>query len=205
MKKNLIAFVLLFLPCVVFASPQSQLIQYLGGYSTYSADFKQTTLNDQKQLQQQSSGQVTIQRPGRLRWEVMSPQRELMVINGKTLWRYDPGLAQATKQTVGQSHQQFNPAFLLSSKVGSIIQQFDVALVKLKGEAWYRLTPKQNQAASFKDVYLNFAHGKISKLMVINNLGERSLFRFTHVVTNQAVDAQAFQFKPPKGVDVDVQ
>lgn len=205
MKKLLILLSSIIISCVATASPQSQLVQYLGGYTTYSADFKQITLNDQKQVQQQSSGQITIKRPGRMRWETVTPQRELMIMNGNTLWRYDPELKQATKQAVNQQHQGFNPAFLLSSKVDSVIKEFDVTVVKLQGEDWYRLTPKKTQQSSFKALYLNFKHGMLMKLLVINNLGERSLFHFKHVTINQSVDAEAFQFKPPKGVDVDVQ
>lgn len=205
MRKIVCSIALLIFTSVVSATPATQLVQLLGSYSTYSADFSQITMSDQQAIQQQSQGRVLLQRPGRIWWQVKTPQSELIVVNGKTLWRYDPLLKQATKQAIDPSSQVFNPAFLLASDIGSIMNKFDVVLVKLKGQSWYKLTPKSPSKSSFKHIYLNFNQGRLAQLIVINNLDERSLFRFKHVSINQSISSSVFQFKPPQGVDVDVQ
>lgn len=205
MRKTIFSITFLIFTSVVYASPATQLVQLLGSYSTYSADFSQVTMSGQQAVQQQSQGRVVLQRPGRMRWHVKAPQPELIIVNGKTLWRYDPSLKQATKQSIDPTSQVFNPAFLLASDISLIVKKFDVVLVKLKGQSWYKLTPMPQSKSSFKHIYLNFSQGRLAQLIVINNLDERSLFHFEHVSINQSIPASTFQFKPPRGVDVDVQ
>ena len=186
-----------------FANPIDQLTHLLGGFSTYQASFKQWTVNDQHQIQTQSTGTFEIQRPNKFRWQTAVPGNELIIANGNKLWHYDVALQQATEQTLQPGTQSENPAMLLSSKVHDLANTFSISTVTLHGHQWFKLLPKKS--ASYQAIYLYFLRGELTKIMVINNIGERSLFQFFKIKLNHSLPASDFTFNPPKGVDVDVQ
>ena len=202
----LLAFVCFF-PVVLTAaeSPVLQLAHNLNAYTSYQAQFKQITLSDNGEQLQNSNGVFSLERPGRLYWQVISPQPETIVVNHKTLWRYDPALSQATRQTLSGNQLMANPALLLSSRVDDVLKQFNVSVAVLDGKSWFKLTPHASSPVQFKSLYMQFQHRQLTSLIVINALCERSLFHFSHVRINQSIPAKQFQFTPPKGVDVDVQ
>ena len=110
---------------------------------------------------------------------------------------------QATEQTLQPGTQTENPAMLLSAKVHDLAVNFAVSTVTFQGHQWFKLIPKKN--ANYQAIYLYFLHHQLTKIMVINNIGERSLFQFFDIKLNQPLPSAIFTFKPPKGVDVDVQ
>lgn len=195
------------LSCLVFtqamASPLSELQQLLGGFTSYQADFKQWVVNDAERIQSRSSGTFEIKRPAKFRWYTKSPNNTLIIANGNTLWHYDVDLQQATKQTLKPGSNTQNPAMILSSQAGALGQNFKVSEVTLSRKQWFLLVPKSPQ--SYKEIYLYFDQGKLAKIIVLNNLGDRSLFEFSNIRLNAALPDTNFEFKPPKGVDVDVQ
>ena len=186
-----------------FASPVDQLNQLLGGFSTYQAHFKQWTVNDQQQIQSQTSGVFMIERPNKFRWVTAPPDNQVIIANGNKLWHYDRSLQQATQQTLKPGSQAGNPAALLSSKVQDLSNQFTISKVTLKGQQWFKLLPKQTQ--NYKEIFLYFNQNQLTSIIVVNNLGDRTLFQFDHIQLNHVIPASAFEFTPPKGVDVDVQ
>ena len=61
----------------VFAqSAEQQLNDALAGMDNLTADFKQTVLDDNKQVVQQSSGNLAIQRPGKFAWIYTTPYEQ---------------------------------------------------------------------------------------------------------------------------------
>lgn len=187
----------------IFANPADQLTSLLGSFTTYQASFKQWTVNDQHQVQSQSSGTFAIERPNKFRWQTAAPNNELIIANGDKLWHYDASLMQATEQTLQPGTQTQNPAMLLSSKVHDLANTFAISAVTLQNQQWFKLLPKKT--TSYQAIYLHFLHHQLTKIIVVNNLGERSLFQFSNIKLNQTLPSSEFTFKPPRGVDVDVQ
>lgn len=198
-----VIFMFIVFPVALFASPVDQLTHLLGSFNSYKADFNQWVMDDQQQLQSQSKGTFEIKRPNKFRWYTQSPNNTLIIANGDVLWHYDVDLQQATQQTLKPGSSAENPAMLLSSKVNQLAQDFSISTVTLQGKNWFLLTPKTQQ--SYKKIYLYFTKGQLQKIIVINNLGNRSLFQFSNIKMNQYIPNTDFEFKAPKGVDVDVQ
>lgn len=196
---------LLLFPLFVVANPTpvSQLTHLLGSFTSYQADFQQWTLDDQHQMQSESNGTIEIKRPNKFRWYSKLPNKELIIANGDVVWHYDVDLMQATKQTTSDSSSAQNPAMLLSSRLTHLQQNFTISTVSIQGQNWFLLVPNQKQ--SYKKIYLYFSQNKLTKIIVINNLGERSLFQFTNIKLNQPIADSQFEFNAPKGVDVNVQ
>lgn len=174
----------------------AELTQQLSAYQSYQANFTQSTYNRGGQLVQQSQGAVKIYRPGRFRWEIMRPVKQLIIANGNTLWVYDVDLAQASKQTLGQ--QGLSPAVLLSSSVNDLAQKFTVH--KLKNQE-FELIPKQGKS-NFPSIRLLFVDNKLTTLQMKNSLGQNNVFDFNNIIINQPLSAKWFEFTPSGRVNV---
>jgi outer membrane lipoprotein carrier protein len=79
-------------------SASSALTGILLNTQTMEADFSQTVKDKTHHNIQQTQGHMALVRPGKFRWEVKSPNQQLIVANGKRLWIYDPDLEQPFMQ-----------------------------------------------------------------------------------------------------------
>lgn len=61
---------------------------------TFSADFQQTVLGENREVLQESIGRFVLQRPGRLFWTYGEPPEQMIVADGNRLWVYDVSLEQ---------------------------------------------------------------------------------------------------------------
>lgn len=181
-------------------NPASQLGKLLQNFQTYQAKFSQVTLDANGAIKQRTHGCVMIKRPGGFRWETETPTKQIVIVDGKTLWTYDVDLQQATKRTLDQK-TTINPASLLSGSVSDLTSQFTVSIISGHPET-FLLKPKQKNAVNFKSVELRFIDGRLTRMKVVNSLGETSVFNFSHIQLNRPLSSSLFQFKPPPDVDV---
>src|SRR5574343_2099022 len=177
-----------------------QLHDFLKGTRSFKADFAQTVIGKNGRKPQQSSGNVAILRPGKLRWEITKPYPQLVVGDGEKIWIHDPELQQVTVrktcQAIGGS-----PASLLS---GSNVLEQNFTL-KESGEAdglaWVEAIPKATDSG-FEKVRLGFAGSDLKAMELQDSFGQTTLIRFSKIERNQALPAGTFKFVPPAGVDV---
>lgn len=177
----------------------NQLVQLLSQYKTYQANFKQLTYFDKKQPKV-SLGVLYMERPGKFRWEINKPSKQIIIANKNILWVYDVELAQVTKEKINETSSN-NPAILLSGDVKKLIKQYAVNKVQIHGKIWYQLKPRSSKS-SFTIVRMRFSRNHLVTIWVKNNLDQVSLFRFSKVQINKPLNASLFNFKPPPGVNV---
>ena len=85
------------LSVTVNAATDAQLLkQKLAKFSIINAEFSQRVSSPEGKILNESSGTLAISRPGKFRWEVTSPEQELIVSDGKTMWMYSPFIEQVT-------------------------------------------------------------------------------------------------------------
>jgi outer membrane lipoprotein-sorting protein len=65
---------------------------------------------------QAESGTVYFSRPGRMRWEYESPQKELFIVDGKNVWFYVPADHAASRAKMKESSDWRMPIALLAGK-----------------------------------------------------------------------------------------
>jgi outer membrane lipoprotein carrier protein len=176
-------------------SPVSQLEKALTGFNAYQARFSQKTTAG-AQVLQSASGTVSIERPGKFRWETLEPMHQLLLVNGDTVWSYDVDLAQATRQTLTKQNA-LNAAFLLSGNTSDLLNGFSVSSKKA-GD--FILRPKHPM--SFDQIELVFKDHKLLSMKTHNTLGQQTAYSFTGIQLNKTLPASLFEFHPPKGVDV---
>jgi outer membrane lipoprotein carrier protein len=167
---------------------------------TLEADFNQKVLTSEGRLQQESDGHVWILRPGRFRWNYLTPYKQQLVADGRRLWSYDEDLAQVSVQPMDKVFSS-TPAMLLSGnepleKVFRLQEQ-----PAEDGQQQVLLTPKSDDS-SVIEVHLFFLKGQLSRIEASDNFGNTTTFTFSKLVRNGPVDESIFRFVPPPDVDV---
>ncbi|MGA2398334.1 MAG: outer membrane lipoprotein chaperone LolA [Steroidobacteraceae bacterium] len=183
------------------ASAASDVERYLGGLSSWSADFSQTIEDGQGKVLRSASGKFYLQRPGKFRWDYAEPSQQLVLGDGQEIWFYDKDLQQANVRSMDATLAS-TPAVLLSG-TGSVAAQFDIkALPDEGGLRWFQLLPKHPDT-DFQLVRIGFdKDGELASMFLADKLNQITQLTFTHPVKNPKLIPDLFTFSPPPGVDV---
>lgn len=192
---------LLTLPLSVQAAEgQQRMDQFLTGLKTMRAAFAQTVVDPDGATVEETSGELLVSRPDRFRLQYTAPYEQLYVADGKQVWMYDKDLEQVTVKKQGEALGS-TPALLLSS-TAPLTKNFDVTeLGAREGLTWIELKPKR-QDASFESVQLALEDSTLRVMEMVDGFGQRTRLQFERIERNPRLDADAFRFTPPKGVDV---
>lgn len=186
-------------------SPSDDLTTLLLNMKTMQADFKQKVQEGSSARSLQSAqGKVSLERPGKFRWEITSPNTQITIVNGNKLWIYDVDLQQVTINTFKQAANS-TPALLLSDKDLTLSKDFEVKLLpvtsQIAGAKTFMLTPldKDNSFASIK---LSFRGNTLTEMQLRDKVGHRTTIAFRNVKTGMTLSNSLFVFKPQGHVDV---
>lgn len=177
-----------------------RLNQLLSAADTLTANFSQMTLSSNGSNLQETTGQVTLQRPGKFRWHTDPPLEQLLISDGQKVWLYDPDLMQVTIQKLDQ-RLTHTPALLLSGDVSTLTDNFSISWTQGGSVDDFVLTPKANDTM-FETLRLSFRDGLINDMQLNDPIGQRTNILFQNVVLNEPVAASQFGFDVPDGVDV---
>jgi outer membrane lipoprotein carrier protein len=174
----------------------------LSGVQTMQANFTQTVYDNRGKTIQKSYGHMSMERPGKFRWEVTKPIPQLIIANGSKLWIYDPDLEQVTIRSLKKSAGDA-PALLLSH-VNTTIEK-DYAVKKLTNadvnKQSFSLIPKQADNM-FERVKMSFANGQISEMDLVDHLGHTTHIQFKDIHSNLKLASSLFVFKAAANIDV---
>lgn len=163
------------------------------------AEFVQELVDPRTQAVQRAEGTLSLQRPGRFRWDYSQP-RQLIVADGTKLWLYDPDLEQVTVRRVRDTLSQ-TPAMLLSGQ-SRIRDEFEVRDGgSADGLDWVRLLPKSPDA-DFRELRLAFTGDTLRRMEFEDKLNQLTRITLSRIERNARLDAALFRFVPPPGVDV---
>jgi outer membrane lipoprotein carrier protein len=182
------------------ADDTSALTEYLKNLRSYSARFEQQRFDETGELLETATGDCSIERPGRFRWNYRDPYQQVIVSDSVKLWIYDEDLAQVTVNQV-TADAPGTPAELLSAQFDLATRYTVTHLGTLQAYDWYRLHPKDAKS-QFQEVELGFADREIKAMRLKDNLGQSTLLHFEDVKRNAPMAQTLFQFTPPAGVDV---
>ncbi|MBF0138296.1 MAG: outer membrane lipoprotein chaperone LolA [Magnetococcus sp. DMHC-1] len=202
------AWLLLFLfwPMLVWSAedraPIDRLQTFLNGMKSIDADFTQVVSDPANGKKTEFKGRFTAVRPNLFRWDYRLPYEQVIVSDGTWIWHYEPDLMQATR--VSASQMEKTPAgFLITGK--RVEDAFSWKAVP--DPDWQTpaviLRPRQPDN-NFQEITVTLDPGgeKIRQMIVVDNLGNRSLFTFQDMRHNRTLEKQGFRFVPPAGVDV---
>lgn len=182
------------------ASAPTSLERFFNDVHTYTAHFQQVVLDEDHKVLQESSGTLSIQRPGKFRWDYDTPYQQQIVGDGKKVWIYDVELQQVTVRRMTGALGN-TPALLLAGKAG-LKPNFTIIDLERQGKLdWVKMVPKIRDGG-FEDIRVGFENGVIRILELVDGFGQTTRITLSDASENKKIDAKRFVFVPPKGVDV---
>jgi outer membrane lipoprotein carrier protein len=190
--------------CLGAALADAATLERLRGFvretQTMRANFTQTVSDASGRQIAQASGEFAIARPGRFRWTVDKPYKQLLVGDGDRVWIYDEDLNQVVKRKNDRALGS-TPAALLAGRE-DVEGAFDWRdLPAADGLEWLGATPKDKDSA-FSELRLGFDASGLAVLEVTDNFGQHTLIRLSKLQRNPKLGAELFRFTPPAGADV---
>ena len=160
-------------------SAESRLNAALKSLDNLTAEFKQTVLDRDKQVVEQSSGQVAIQRPGKFSWIYTKPYEQQIIADGSELWVYDVDLDQVTVKPM-ESGLATAPIMILM-KQQNIGADFIVSEVgQRKFLYWVSLEPKTKDM-DYSQVYIGLENGAVKAMELRDNFGQSTQIVFENL------------------------
>ena len=170
------------------------------------------------------AGTAYFRRPGKMRWEYESPEKNLFLVDGKTAWFYVPADHTVTRVPVKESTDWRTPLALLAgemkvsrvcAKVESTAQvkpetPEDVMLYcQVRGTGVDSRKPS-SQEPSFQGsgtkeaVFFELASktGDLVRVLIKDAAGVEIEFHFANWQSDPSVDESLFLFHPPPGVAI---
>jgi outer membrane lipoprotein carrier protein len=182
------------------AAPLDRLRAFVRDTQTARTPFTQTVTDRNGRVVQRSNGEFTIARPGRFRWTIDKPYRQLVVGDGERVWIYDEDLNQVVVRRLGEALGS-TPAALLAGRE-DVEKAFTwKELPAADGLDWLVATPIAKDAA-FSEIRLGFDAKSLAALELVDGFGQKTVVRFGEMLKNPALAPDAFRFVPPKGADV---
>ncbi len=185
-----------------WAGARDDLKSFTNGLRGLDGQFSQQVFDSRGKLKESSSGRVALSAPRLFRWEYTRPHPQLIVADGSKVWVYEPDLEQATVR--GQGAEEQNSPLTALINPALLERQYDVSeeAAPRDGMQWLSLTPKRDTDASFQYAALGFASGGLSRMEVVDAVGQRTVISFTGWKKNPGFAAGTFRFVPGKDVDV---
>jgi outer membrane lipoprotein carrier protein len=168
--------------------------------ATARTTFTQTVTDKSGRVVQNAKGEFLIARPGKFRWAIDKPYRQLVVGDGERVWIYDEDLNQVVVRKSGEALGS-TPAALLAGRE-DVEKAFEWReLPVANGLDWLAATPRGGES-SFREIRLGFDAKGLAALELADAFGQTSVVRFGEMQRNPALPPDAFRFVPPKGADV---
>jgi outer membrane lipoprotein carrier protein len=213
--KNIATLLIVACASYSWAGGLESLESFVKTAKTGRADFTQVVTSPAKEGQaprvKTSTGTFEFSRPGRFKFVYKKPFEQSIVADGQTLWLFDVDLNQVSARKQLQALGS-TPAALIAAAPDLKALQADFTLADAPdkdGLQWVLATPKtkegqlQSIRVGFKAAEASTGHAAtLSALEIWDSFGQRSLLIFAKFELNPALNAAAFQFKPPPGADV---
>jgi outer membrane lipoprotein carrier protein len=193
-------FALLLAAPLAAASSLDRFSEFLNGTLTAKGQFEQKIFDQNRKLVQESRGTLAFSRPGRFRWNYVSPYAQLIVGDGARVWIYDKDLNQVTVKKLDLALGS-TPAALLAGN-NEVMSAFRISDQGEKdGLEWLEAVPR-NKEGNFERVRMGFGFSGPQVMEFFDSFGQTTVLRFTSFERNPKLEASQFRFSPPKGADV---
>jgi outer membrane lipoprotein carrier protein len=181
-----------------------QLQGWLDGTRDLAGPFRQRLVSGALGVGQEESGRLWVQRPGRLRWDYLEPERKVALIeNGRTSLY----LEEDRQFFRGRLDEQGEILPLLLAGDRPLAELFEpqAADVGQAEAGLYRLRLlSRGGEDGFEEVVLSLRRPGFAVVAaeVLDGAGNRMLYEFPDLKRNGGVSAKRFRFEPPPGTEI---
>lgn len=170
------------------------------------AVFQQETSSGAIAVVQQAAGRVYFKKVGKMLWHYETPEEQLIVLDGKTLWFYLPAEKQAMRNNFSIIPQHI-VADLFRGRM-DVLAKFRVSFVPRKADdtgdqVMLELVPiEPDPTVSRLIVWLDPISYLVRKTSLTDGFGNRTELMFQDIKVDQGLSDSVFVFTPPSDVDV---
>jgi outer membrane lipoprotein carrier protein len=148
------------------------------------------------------SGELFLQKPGRMRWEYSSPAGKIFLTDGSFAWFYSPSAARVEKSKMKESDDLRAPLAFLMGRL-DFQRDFREFRYRREGEDLLVTAMPKSQKAPYTEVEFRVAPGDvISELRVTGQDRSVMTFHLSNLRMNPALAPALFRFRAPEGVPV---
>lgn len=218
----LVLLILRFLPLGASSTDSRQLVKMLEARyrtpQTLAATFLEQ-YSENGQVVRSEAGEAYFRRPGKMRWEYKSPEKNLFLVDGKNAWFYVPADHTVTRVPAKQSSDWRTPLALLAGemRLSRVCSRVEAASSEkpaapgnvvlhclLRGEASDQKSIAAQSNGPEESVYLEVVPdtGDLARVLVQDKGGVTLEFKFENWRFNPSVSPTFFQFGVPPGVAI---
>lgn len=157
------------------------------------------TYGGQGRLQQVESGQLTLRKPGRMRWDYTAPPGKLFLSDGKDVYLYTPEAKRVERMPLKQTDDMRAPLAFLLGKLDFGREFRDITMTSEAGNFVISAKAKSDKLPYDRVAMWVTPDYEIRKLVV--NGQDRSVltYQFDGEKLNAPVDDKRFKFQMPPG------
>lgn len=173
------------------------------GVRDLRASFEQTSFSVALGAETVSRGAVTVERPGKMRWEYAAPDGRVIVLDKISIKIWNPDEKQL--QIAPLSAGNVSPTalgFLLGQ--GVLRETFNAELIAApeRAERGLRLRPKSDGGFELLELWVDPKTYELRESVVLDLFGNRTRLRLSEMRENSGVAASEFEFEAPAGAEV---
>lgn len=174
--------------------------------STLTADFTESDQSATTKQTKKSSGKIEFKRPGKLHWETLKPDHNLLISDGKKFWFYTPPFDEgeagqywekdASKIQTKFAHGLLSGTFSYNVSSGSMT-------VTQTSKTDFIVIPKKGTGGTIKQATLKVDPDKklITGVELLHKGGNTSQINLSNIQLGQPLDDSLFHFTPPPNTE----
>ena len=175
-------------------------VDFFNNIDTMRAEFTQINKGVSSTSAIQGSGEIFLEKPNKLFWEMLEPYKKTMVINGSTMIFYDEDLNQALISDYIKHNNSSWINLFMESKYSN-----DSQFIKeqtLVGDQYYVSFMIDNIRDQYKSGIFVFQNERLNKVKLEDLSSQTIEIEFTAFEINPIIKETLFNFTVPQSADV---
>ena len=175
-------------------------VDFFNNIDTMRAEFTQINKGVSSTSAIQGSGEIFLEKPNKLFWEMLEPYKKTMVINGSTMIFYDEDLNQALISDYIKDNNNSWINLFMESKYSN-----DAQLIKeqtLIDDQYYVSFMIDDFRDQYKSVIFVFQNERLNKVKLEDLSSQTIEIEFTAFEINPIIKETLFNFIVPQSADV---
>jgi outer membrane lipoprotein carrier protein len=212
-KKIFTLLLILFVSAVQASAQDKNLDSVIDGIqkkyeqiNNFQALFTQTSEVKALNKTQNAQGEVWFKKPGKMRWNYNTPNKDQIVSDGNTLWFYDEDEEQVIETPLGQVSETQSTTTLLSG-LGNIKELFNASFaeptdIDLNNGYLVDLVPKGEEDYNKVTISVNKNDMMVNTIYLYDAFGNLTTVTLKDIKTDTKVADSLFNFITPEGTEV---
>jgi outer membrane lipoprotein carrier protein len=157
------------------------------------------TYSGQGRPKQNESGQLTLRKPGRMRWDYSTPAGKLFLSDGKNVYLYTPDAKRVERMLLKETDDMRAPLAFLLGKLDFGREFRDIQMTSESGD-YLIIANAKSDKLPYDHIEMRITPGfEIRKLIVNGQDSSVLTYQFEGEKLNPAVEDRLFKFQMPPG------